>query len=115
MSLPGASVENRRATDRFPLRTKVLLVVGDDQRIEGRTLDIGKGGMGVVCDWNLPFGTDLVLRLGLPTRTGACQMVVQARVVNVTLAGSVGGFRLGLQFVNADAGTLSAIDQFLQR
>jgi c-di-GMP-binding flagellar brake protein YcgR len=120
MSSPNAAASaqnsNRRDGERIPLRTPVLLLVGEHQRLESRSLDLAKGGMAVVTDWNLPLGTLLALKMGLATPNASVRtLVLRARVVNATLAGSVGGFRLGLQFINVDPTSAQVIERWLMR
>ncbi len=114
MTLPAVAADNRRAVERYPLRTKALLVIGE-HRLDVRSLDIGKGGMGVAADWNLPVGTPLVVKFNLPVKHSILPLVLNAVVVNGTLAASIGGFRIGLQFRGVDAQTQMAIEQYTQR
>lgn len=71
---------------------------------------MGKGGAGVICDANLPVGTSVALRVRLPARpTGSALFEASATVVNCTLAGIDGGFRLGLQFGTLSAAAMEAL------
>jgi c-di-GMP-binding flagellar brake protein YcgR len=115
MTHPAVAADNRRAVERHPFRTKVLLVVGDQHRLDVRSLDLGKGGMGVVSDWNLPVGVQVVVKFSMPVKHTAVQMILNAVVVNGTLAGSIGGFRIGLQFRGVDPQTQLMLEQFTQR
>lgn len=115
MSLPAVAADNRRAVERYPLRTKVLVVIGDQHRLDVRSLDVGKGGMGIVSDWNLPVGTQVVVKFSLPVKHMAVPMILNAVVVNGALAGSLGGFRVGLQFRGVSPQATQALEQFVQR
>jgi PilZ domain len=63
-------VPDRRAHERSPLRTDVLVLMADGRPLPGRTLDIGKGGMAIVIDINPATGTRFGVRARLPTRPG---------------------------------------------
>lgn len=90
---------DRRSSDRYAIRTAALLGLPDGLVVDARTLDVGLGGAGVVSDLNLPVGTAVALRVNLPAPTGGSAVFeATAKVVNCTLAGRDGGFRLGLQF-----------------
>lgn len=99
MNLPRAVPADRRAHDRFPVRVAAQLVLPDRVSIGARTLDLGRGGAGVVCDLNVPVSTQLELRMNLAARPGGSALFeATATVVNCTLTAGDGGFRLGLQF-----------------
>ncbi len=107
---------NRRAHDRFPLRTDVLLQLSDGRQARARSLDMGKGGMGIVTDINALVGTKLNLQLRLPVGTGGSELFQASAVVaNVVLAGSDGGFRLGLQFLELSAQAREVLGHFASR
>ncbi len=108
--LPRALLSDRRADDRHPFRTAATLVLDDGRTLPARTLDLGKGGAGVVVDFNMPVNTPLTVQLKLPARpSGSALFEARATVVNCTLAGSDGGFRLGLQFAPLSAAALAAL------
>lgn len=101
---PNTTITDRRAHDRYPLRTDVVLQTADGQQFAGRTLDIGKGGMAVVLDINPPIGLQFVARARLPVRPGGnAAFEAPVSVASCVLAVSDGGFRLGLQFGTLDA------------
>lgn len=97
--LPRPAQSDRRRHDRHPFRTAAELVWPGGQVLPARTIDLGVGGAGVVVDLNLPVGTTMTVRMNLPARpSGRAVFEAPATIVNCTLAGSDGGFRLGLQF-----------------
>ena len=103
VSFPGVNVE-RRSNDRLPFRTAAVLVLPDGTSLRTRTVDIGKGGASVVSDMALPLNLKVTVRMTLPARpSGSMPFEAAASTVTCSLAGSLGGFRVGLQF-----GTLSA-------
>lgn len=108
--LPRALLSDRRADDRHPFRTAATLTLDDGRTLQSRTLDLGKGGAGVVIDFNLPVRTALTVQMRLPARpSGSALFEARATVANCTLAGSDGGFRLGLQFAPLSDAALAAL------
>ena len=82
----------------------------DGRAIPARCLDIGLGGAGVVCDLNIPVGTLIVAVMRVPARpSGSAVFEASASVASCTLAGSEGGFRLGLQFNTLSPAATSAL------
>lgn len=107
-------ISDRRAHDRFPLRTDAVVRLPDGRQIAGRTLDIGKGGMAVVIDLNPTPGTALVLRTRLPLRAGgSATFDAPATVASCVLATADGGFRVGLQFGALGAPAQAVLKSFL--
>lgn len=110
MTLPRALLSDRRTHDRHPFRTTAVVVLPDGRSVPGRTLDLGKGGAGVVVDFNLPVDTAVTVHLKLPARpSGSAAFDARATVVNCTLAGSDGGFRIGLQFAPLSDAAMAAL------
>lgn len=110
---PGIKSE-RRAFPRHPLRTQALIVLADGRLIEARTMDIGKGGMGVVLGFNTPVGSRFGIRLTLPIRPkGNALFETQVQVANCVLDGAAGGFRLGLEFVALQPEAQAVLDKAL--
>ena len=110
MNLPQSHPSDRRKSDRQPFRTSATLGLPDGRAIPARTLDIGMGGAGVVCDLNIPVGTLIVTVMRVPARpTGSAVFEASALVASCTLAGSEGGFRLGLEFNTLSSSATSAL------
>ena len=105
---PNATViSDRRAHDRYPLRTDVMLKSSDGRQFPGRSLDVGKGGMALVIDINPSPGTKFVVQARLPVRPGgSAPFEAPIVVASCVLSTGDGGFRIGVQF-----GTLSATAQ----
>lgn len=107
MSLPQAE---RRAHDRYPVRTAAHLVLPAVGMVEGRAIDLGKGGAGVVCHHNVPVGSQVELTMTLPARPSGVEVFkASATVVNCTLSAMDGGFRLGLQFASLSSAAEKAL------
>lgn len=107
-------ISDRRAHDRFPLRTDVAVRLPDGRQIAGRTLDVGKGGMAIVIDVNPTPGTAFVLRTRLPLRAGgSATFEAPATVASCVLATADGGFRVGLQFGTLAVPAQAALKGFL--
>jgi PilZ domain len=110
MNLPKTVIADRRGHDRHPFRTSALLILPDGRAVPARTLDIGKGGAGVVTDINPAIDSELTVRMSLPARpSGSAVFEARATVVNCSLTGSEGGFRIGLQFGTLPAPALAAL------
>lgn len=110
---PGIKPE-RRAFPRNPLRTQVFIVLADGRRLEARTMDIGKGGMGVVIGVNAPVGSRFGVSLTLPIRPkGNALFETQVQVANCVLDGVEGGFRLGLEFLALQPEAQAVLDKAL--
>jgi c-di-GMP-binding flagellar brake protein YcgR len=106
---------DRRSGDRYAIRTAALLGLPDGRIVDARSLDVGLGGAGVVSDLNLPVGTAVALRLSLPDNAGGRAVFeATAKVVNCTLAGRDGGFRLGLQFDPLSAAASAVLGALLR-
>jgi hypothetical protein len=110
VSVFDAVISERRAEDRHLFRTEVLILVPGGGQYIGQTLDIGTGGMAIVCDINPPQGFELTIRLTTPARSrGSLTFEARATVANCVLAGRDGGFRIGLAFVSLDAAANAAL------
>lgn len=105
MTLPHPDPKpDRRAFARHLLHTQASLVLSDGQKVPARTLDISKGGLGVVADLNARVGTKLGLSVSLPIHPrGSAILSTQVVVANCVLDGQEGGFRMGLMFFDLDA------------
>lgn len=114
MNLPQKQTDDRRGSDRRSLRASVLLKLPTGHVIEARALDIGKGGTGVVCDFNVAVGTEVAIRMALPVNpSGGTVFEATAKVTNCTLSSKDGGFRLGLQFNALSAAASAALTKHL--
>lgn len=110
MNLPQSHPSDRRKIDRQPFRTAATLGLPDGRVIAARTLDIGMGGAGVVCDLNIPVGTLIVTVMRMPARpSGSALFEALASVASCTLAGSESGFRVGLEFNSLSSAAKSAL------
>jgi c-di-GMP-binding flagellar brake protein YcgR len=107
---------NRRAHERVPMRTTVVMTLPNGQHVHGRMFDIANGGMGVVVDNAMPIGIDVSLQFRLPVGPiNGTQMVLSAQIMNVVLAASKGGFRLGVRFINITADVNYTLESFIMK
>lgn len=114
MSVFPGLVPERRAHPRHPLRTSATIVLADGRMVDARTLDIGKGGTGVVAGINPPLGSSFGLRMSLPVHPkGNALFEAQVRVANCVLDGVEGGFRLGLEFLALTPQARSVLERAL--
>ncbi len=110
MTIPGISGSERRTHDRHTFRTAAVLALPDGTALQARTLDLGKGGAGLVTDVPVAVNAAVTVRMNLPARpAGSAPFEARATVVNCSLAGSVGGFRIGLQFGPLSASAVAAL------
>lgn len=114
MNLPQKPANERRASDRRTLRASALLKLPAGQVVEARTLDIGKGGVGLVSDFNIVVGATVAVRITLPASpSGNAFFEATATVANCTLASKDGGFRLGLHFQPLSAAASAALQKLI--
>ncbi len=98
---PNAPEQRRNA--RWQLKTSAQLIVNNNQVVQVRTLDISAGGLSIITQSVLPMGTAVQINLMLPTWNGPLvPMSVRGTVVNSSLDGRNGGFRIGVQFTEID-------------
>lgn len=110
MNLPKTSISDRRAHERHAIRTAAQISLPNGRLVPARTLDVGVGGAGVVCDLNLPVGTALAVRMKLPARpSGSVVFEASAVTKNCTFSNSDDGFRLGLEFESLSAAAMDAL------
>lgn len=106
------TANEQRRNPRWQLKTAAQLIVNKNQVIQVRTLDISAGGLSIVTQFSLPTGTAVQINLMLPTWNGPIvPMSVRATVMNSSLDGRNGGFRIGVQFTEID----SALQQEIER
>ncbi|MES1164481.1 MAG: PilZ domain-containing protein [Verrucomicrobiota bacterium] len=103
-------MQSRRASPRILYDEAVCLTPADASgRIYGRGLDLGIGGMSLVCTQSCPVGTEARCDLILP----GGPRPVAGRVVRVTPA--PGGFELAIAFVDLKPGVTALIDEMVAR
>ncbi len=103
-------MQSRRASPRIAYDEAVCLTPADASgRIYGRGLDLGTGGMSLVCIQSCPVGTEARCDLILP----GGPRPVTGRVVRVTPA--PGGFELAIAFEDLKPGVSALIDDMVAR
>jgi c-di-GMP-binding flagellar brake protein YcgR len=96
------------------LRTTVILSLPGGQHVHGRTFDISKGGVGMVIDNTIQVGLEVRMQFRLPVGPiNGTQMIIAAQIMDVVLAASKGGFRLGLRFLNVTTDINSTLESFI--
>ena len=106
----NTSPSDRRAHRRYPFRVSGAMKLPGGRVVTFRTLDLGSGGAGVVCDVNVQVGTQIVLRMMLPARpAGSSPFEASALVANCTFSANDGGFRIGLDFGELEPQAASAL------
>ena len=71
----NSSDRERRIGARFPLELSGELSAGD-VRIRGRTANIGRGGLLMMCDGNVDIGTIVTVRLNWPVPQGDKRVIL---------------------------------------
>jgi len=101
-------MQSRRASPRIPYDEAVCLTRVDGLgRLYGRGLDLGTGGMALVCTDACPIGTEVRCDLLLPGGPRA----VTGQVVRVSAA-SV-GFELAIAFIDLKPGVVALIEDLV--
>lgn len=115
MVTPDLPHEKRRY-ERCMLRTKATIILSSGQEIEVPTIDISRGGVGIIASVNPPMGAQFNFRVPLMLKPKGLVLVESHVIVmHSILAGSAGGFKVGLQFVALNESLKSAIDAFIQQ
>lgn len=110
---PLPSQENRRH-ERRALRSQAVLLLPGGQTFPVQTLDISVGGVGVLAPANARNGTRLAIRLTLPVRpSGTTTFDAAVTVVHSVLSRHEEGFKVGLQFIDLDPRSASAIRHYI--
>jgi hypothetical protein len=101
-------MQSRRASPRIPYDEAVCLTrVDGNGRLYGRGVDLGTGGMGLMCTESCSIDTDVRCDLLLPGGPRA----VAGRVVRVAAAPV--GFELAIVFVDLKPGVVAVIEEMV--
>lgn len=110
----SASEEERRVTERKPLRIRATVVLGQTQSFEVRTLDLSVGGMGIVAQANPRPGTHMGIRFMLPLKPGGyVPFEARAKVIHSVYSASEQGFKIGLVFLALNEGAAASLQRFV--
>ncbi len=101
-------MQSRRASPRIPYDEAICLSRTDGNgRLYGRAIDLGTGGVALVCSEDCPIGTQVRCDVLLP---GGPRQVM-GRVVRVTAAPA--GFELAVSFEDLKPGVSAIIDELV--
>jgi hypothetical protein len=101
-------MQSRRASPRIPYDEAVCLSRTDGNgRLYGRALDLGTGGIAIVCTEDCPIGTQVRCDVLLP---GGPRQIM-GRVVRVTAAPA--GFELAVSFEDLKPGVAAIIEELV--
>ncbi len=110
---PTPTPENRRH-ERRALRSQATLLLPGGMTFPVQTVDISVGGVGVLAPANARIGTRVSIRLTLPVRpVGTTTFDAPVTVVHSVLSRREEGFKIGLQFVDLEARSASAIRHYI--
>lgn len=97
--------DNKRQYDRFPIRLRVGFDK-DGERVAAVSRDISLGGMFIETDRPLPYGTQVILEVALPSLPAPAQIQATVRWV--------GAEGMGVQFGTLRARETWAINQLFK-
>jgi hypothetical protein len=101
-------MQSRRASPRIPYDEAICLSRTDGNgRLYGRAIDLGTGGVALVCSEDCPIGTQVRCDVLLP---GGPRQIM-GRVVRVTAAPA--GFELAVSFEDLKPGVAGVIDELI--
>jgi hypothetical protein len=103
---PEAAVQDKRVHPRIPLNAAVVCEVSGAETIHGRVKDISVGGMFIVSDAQVTFGTEVSIVLRLPNTKADYRLPGVVRWLNP------GGF--GVQFGLLGARETHAISELFR-
>jgi c-di-GMP-binding flagellar brake protein YcgR len=106
---------DRREFKRVVFHGYSELLLPNHDVMKVRTMDISRGGVGVVSSLNLLPG--MPCRVNLHFRKipfGMENIVVEAQIAHCVLSGKEQGFLIGLQFVDPSPEALDAVDRYIK-
>lgn len=113
-AVPEATGAERRVHLRRVLRNNALLLLPGDKTLEVRTVDISAGGMGILVDVNPPQGATFSIRVSLPLKSKGYKVFeTRVQVMHSVYGSAEGYFKVGLRFIDLDAGTVAAISSYM--
>jgi uncharacterized protein (TIGR02266 family) len=104
-------VEHRRADRRYDRRLDVE-VAADGLKLSTYTRNISLGGMYIIADRALPFGSKVTLRFSVPTQAEVVEVEGEVRWVE-SEDGETHG--LGIQFGGLRARDVWALNKYFER
>ena len=110
---PAAGADRRVHTRRV-LQTAATLRIPGGKTVEVRTLDISAGGMAILVPSGPPTGATFTVCTALPMKAKPhAPIEVRAQVMHSVYSGALGGFKVGLRFIDLGDDTLATIEAFL--
>jgi c-di-GMP-binding flagellar brake protein YcgR len=104
--------EDQRQNARKVLRTRALLIMDGIPQFLVRTIDISTSGVGVACPQQLHAGQEGKIAFEMFFNGKNYQVASRVKVMYCIYSSS-DGFKVGLQFLNLDMGSASAITKFM--
>ena len=111
-------MQDQRINPRYPLRWRAALRVPAGQMLYGGTVDVSIGGVSVLLEQNIVYGTMVSLFLQIPPpRVGAPPLVIEtrAKVLYTAFSADHDRWRLGVQFLDFDAEHRKRLEKELSR
>ena len=95
-----------RADTRLALVLDATFVVADNPPDDAKVVDLSAGGLGLICERELPVGTDVVVRCSVPGPDASLEVDQPATIQTSAMYGRTPGgsmlHQYGLRFVAAD-------------
>lgn len=112
-TLLSAGAERRR-NPRKRLQRRVAIGLGKGEIIQGQTVEISSGGVGVMLPKALRMGETCIVRFNMLVDGLAVQIDGVGKVANCSCSG-LDGFRVGLQLSVRDAHAANVIEEYVQQ
>lgn len=111
---PILTGDERRVQGRRPLHTRVTVLSGGRQPVQGRSFDVSATGIGLVLDVNLGADTAcaLMFRMTFPNGS-AFEARTNATVAYSLLSAELRGFKTGVHFVSPPLDLVQALARYL--
>jgi len=103
----------QRQVPRKVLRVKVNFAVDGAPPITVRSMDVGSNGMSISCTMQIPVGIGCYVAFDM-FYNGKTSSVTSRAKVMYCIYNSHEGFKVGLQFINIDLPSATAIARFME-
>jgi len=104
---------DRRSSQRKRLQRRVSLGLTKGAIVQGHTVEISLGGLGVMIPTALAIGEVCAVRFDMLINGESVRIAGIGKVVNCSCSG-LDGFRIGMKFTARDPHISQAIDEYVQ-
>lgn len=103
----------QRQTPRKVMRVKTNFAIDGAHPMVVRSMDVGSNGMALSCPMQIPQGANCFVAFDMFFNGKTFSVATRAKVA-YCIYSSHDGFKVGLQFVNIDLQSATAIARFLE-